>query len=234
MRVLLIEDDPSVAGSIELMLTSEDFQVETARLGADGVALGRVNDYGLIVLDLNLPDISGYDVLRSLRTGRIMTPVLILSGLADIQHKVKGLGFGADDYLTKPFHKDELLARIRAVLRRSGDQSENMIRCGDLVVNLDHKRVEIAGRDLDLTRREYEIIELLASRQGAPIAKEMFLNHMYGGMDEPEQKIIDVFVCKARKKIVQASGGRDYIETVRGRGYTLREPQAVKANTAFV
>jgi two-component system, cell cycle response regulator CtrA len=193
-----------------------------------------VNDYGLIVLDLNLPDISGYDVLRSLRTGRIRTPVLILSGFADIQHKVKGLGFGADDYLTKPFHKDELLARIRAVLRRSGDQSENMIRCGDLVVNLDHKRVEIAGRDLDLTRREYEIIELLAGRQGAPITKEMFLNHMYGGMDEPEQKIIDVFVCKARKKIVQASGGRDYIETVRGRGYTLREPQAMKANTAFV
>ena len=230
MRLLLIEDDPSVAGSIELMLTSEDFQVETARLGEDGVSLGRMNDYGLIVLDLNLPDISGYDVLRSLRTGRIRTPVLILSGLADIQHKVKGLGFGADDYLTKPFHKDELLARIRAVLRRSGDQSENLIRCGDLVVNLDHKRVEIAGRDLDLTRREYEIIELLASRQGAPITKEMFLNHMYGGMDEPEQKIIDVFVCKARKKIVQASGGRDYIETVRGRGYSLREPQAMKAN----
>jgi two-component system cell cycle response regulator CtrA len=229
MRLLLIEDDPSVAGSIELMLTTEDFQVETARLGEDGVALGRVNDYGLIVLDLNLPDMSGYEVLRSFRTGRIRTPVLILSGLADIQHKVKGLGFGADDYLTKPFHKDELLARIRAVLRRSGDQSENMIRCGDLVVNLDHKRVEIAGRDLDLTRREYEIIELLAGRQGAPITKEMFLNHMYGGMDEPEQKIIDVFVCKARKKMVQASGGRDYIETVRGRGYTLREPQAMKA-----
>ena len=234
MRLLLIEDDPSVAGSIELMLTSEDFQVGTARLGEDGVALGRVTDYGLIVLDLNLPDISGYDVLRFLRTGRIRTPVLILSGLADIQHKVKGLGFGADDYLTKPFHKDELLARIRAVLRRSGDQSENMIRCGDLVVNLDHKRVEIAGRDLDLTRREYEIIELLAGRQGAPITKEMFLNHMYGGMDEPEQKIIDVFVCKARKKIVQASGGRDYIETVRVRGYSLREPQAMKANTASV
>src|SRR5918995_5977622 len=147
MRLLLIEDDPSVAGSIELMLKSEDFQVETTHLGEDGVNLGRVNEYGLILLDLNLPDISGYEVLRSLRVNRIRTPVLILSGLADIQHKVKGLGFGADDYLTKPFHKDELLARIRAVLRRSGDQSENMIRCGDLVVNLDHKRVEIAGRD---------------------------------------------------------------------------------------
>ena len=234
MRLLLIEDDPSVAGSIELMLKSEDFRVETTHLGEDGVSLGQVNEYELIILDLNLPDISGYDVLRSLRAGRIRTPVLLLSGLADIQHKVKGLGFGADDYLTKPFHKDELLARIRAVLRRSGDQSKNVIRCGDLVVNLDHKRVEIAGRDLDLTRREYEIIELLAGRQGAPTTKEMFLNHMYGAMDEPEQKIIDVFVCKARKKIVQASGGRDYIETVRGRGYTLREPQALKANTAFV
>jgi two-component system cell cycle response regulator CtrA len=229
MRLLLIEDDPSVAGSIELMLKSDDFQVETAHLGEDGVGLGRVNEYDLIVLDLSLPDISGYDVLRALRVGRIRTPILILSGLADVQSKVKGLGFGADDYLTKPFHKDELLARIRAVLRRSRKHSEAVIRCGDLVVKLDQKRVEIAGRDLDLTRKEYEIIEVLASRQGAPITKEMFLSHMYGGMDEPEQKIIDVFVCKARKKMVQASGGRDYIETVRGRGYTLREPQAMKA-----
>ena len=175
------------------------------------------------------PDISGYDVLRSLRVGRIRTPVLILSGLADIQHKVKGLGFGADDYLTKPFHKDELLARIRAILGRSGGQSEAVIRCGDLAVKLDHKRVEIAGRNLDLTRREYEILELLATREGAPITNEAFLNHMYGGMDEPKQKIIDVFICKARKKIVRASGGRDYIETVRGRGYMLRQPKALKA-----
>jgi two-component system cell cycle response regulator CtrA len=229
MRLLLIEDDPSVAGSIELMLKSENFQVETTHLGEHGVSLGRVNEYELIVLDLNLPDISGYEVLRSLRVNRIRTPVLILSGLADIQDKVKGLGFGADDYLTKPFHKDELLARIRAVVRRAGHPSEAVIRCGDLAVKLDHKRVEIAGRNLDLTRREYEIIELLASRQGAPIKSEVFLNHMYGGMDEPKQKIIDVFVCKARKKIVQASGGRDYIETVRGRGYMLRQPEAMKA-----
>jgi two-component system, cell cycle response regulator CtrA len=166
MRLLLIEDDPSVAGSIELMLKSENFQVETTHLGEHGVSLGRVNEYELIVLDLNLPDISGYEVLRSLRVNRIRTPVLILSGLADIQDKVKGFGFGADDYLTKPFHKDELLARIRAVVRRAGHPSEAVIRCGDLAVKLDHKRVEIAGRNLDLTRREYEIIELLASRQG--------------------------------------------------------------------
>jgi two-component system, cell cycle response regulator CtrA len=229
MRLLIIEDDPSVAGSIELMLKSEAFQVDTTHLGENGVGLGQVNEYELIVLDLNLPDMSGYDVLRSLRVGRIRTPVLILSALADIDHKVRGLGIGADDYLTKPFHKDELLARIRAILRRSVGNSETVIRCGELVVKLDHKRVEMAGRNIELTRKEYEIIELLASRQGAPISKEMFLNHMYGGMDEPEHKIIDVFICKARKKIVQASGGKDYIETVRGRGYTLREPLALGA-----
>jgi two-component system, cell cycle response regulator CtrA len=225
----LIEDDPALAQSLQLMLRSEDFQVESTDLGQDGLNLVKVQEYDIVLLDLNLPDMSGYDVLRGLRISRVKTPILILSGLNGIDDKVKGLGFGADDYLTKPFHKDELIARIRAVVRRSADPSESVIRCGDLVVKLDQQRAEFAGRDLHLTTKEYQIVELLSMRQGSPITKEMFLNHLYGGMDEPEQKIIDVFICKTRKKLMEASGGRDYIETIWGRGYTLREPQGLKA-----
>jgi two-component system, cell cycle response regulator CtrA len=231
MRLLLIEDDPTVTKSIELMLRSEDIDVQTTELGQDGLDLGSVFLYDLILLDLNLPDMSGFDVLRSLRLGRIKTPVLILSGLSDIEHKVKGLGFGADDYLTKPFQSDELIARIRAILRRSGDRVESVIRCGDLTLKLDQKRAQMGRRDLGLTTKEYQMLELLAMRQGTPITKDMFLGHLYGGMDEPDQKIIDVFICKLRKKLMQASGGKDYIETIWGRGYVLRDPQPVRARS---
>ncbi len=229
MRLLLIEDDPTVAKSIELMLKCEDIDVQTTELGQDGLDLGSVFFYDLILLDLNLPDMSGYDVLRSLRLGKITTPVLILSGLNGIADKVKGLGFGADDYLTKPFQTDELIARIRAILRRSGHQVESVVRCGDLSVKLDQKRAEMGGRDVGLTTKEYQMLELLAMRQGTPITKEMFLSHLYGGMNEPEQKIIDVFICKLRGKLMQASGGSDYIETIWGRGYVLRDPEPVRA-----
>jgi two-component system cell cycle response regulator CtrA len=196
--------------------------------------LAEIYEALIVLLDLNLPDMSGYDVLRALRISRVKTPILILSSLNGIDNKVKGLGFGADDdYLTKPFHKEELVARIRAVVRRSAGPSESVVRCGDLVVKLDQQRAEFAGRDLHLTTKEYQIVELLAMRQGSPITEEMFLNHLYGGMDEPEQKIIDVFICKTRKKLMEASGGRDYIETIWGRGYTLREPLPVSVLNAL-
>jgi two-component system cell cycle response regulator CtrA len=231
MRLLVIEDDPTVAESIELMVRSEGMEAQTTDLGQDGLDLGSVFLYDLILLDLNLPDMSGFDVLRSLRFGKIKTPVLILSGLNGTEHKVKGLGLGADDYLTKPFQSDELIARIRAILRRSGDQVESVIRCGDLTLKLDQKRAEMGRRDLGLTTKEYQILELLGMRQGTPITKDMFLGHLYGGMDEPDQKIIDVFICKLRKKLMQASGGRDYIDTIWGRGYALRDPEPIKATS---
>jgi two-component system, cell cycle response regulator CtrA len=117
MRLLLVEDDPSLASSVRVMLRSENFDVQTAELGSDGIDLGKLRDHDAILLDLNLPDISGYDVLCALRRAKVDTPVLILSGLASVESKVKGLGFGADDYLTKPFHRDELIARLRAVMR---------------------------------------------------------------------------------------------------------------------
>jgi two-component system cell cycle response regulator CtrA len=224
MRVLLIEDDAGTAKSIELMLKTESFNVYMTELGEEGIDLGKVYEYDIILLDLNLPDMSGYEVLRSLRKGKVVTPVLILSGLASIEDKIKGLGLGADDFLAKPFHKDELVARIHAIVRRSKGHAQSVISIGDLVVNLDSKLVEIQGNRVLLTGKEYQMLELLALRKGSTLTKEMFLNHLYGGMDEPELKIIDVFICKLRKKLFNASGGLEYIETVWGRGYNIQEP----------
>jgi two-component system, cell cycle response regulator CtrA len=224
MRVLLIEDDRATAQSVELILKSESFQVYTTDLGEEGVDLGKLYDYDIIVLDLNLPDMSGFEVLRTLRVSKVKTPILILTGLDGVEDKVRGLGFGADDYLTKPFHKDELVARIRAIVRRSKGHPQSVINTEDLCVNLDAKTVEIGGVRVHLTGKEYQILELLSLRKGTALTKEMFLNHLYGGMDEPGSKIIDVFICKLRRKLADASDGKDYIETVWGRGCVLREP----------
>ena len=223
MRVLLIEDDSATAQSIELMLKSESFNVYTTDLGEEGIDLGKIYDYDIILLDLNLPDMSGFDVLRKLRVSKVRTPILILSGLAAIEDKIEGLGYGADDYMTKPFHKDELVARIHAIIRRSKGHAQSVINRGDLRVDLDSKTVEISGNRVHLTTKEYQMLELLALRKGMTLTKEMFLSHLYGGMDEPEIKIIDVFMCKLRKKLANASGGKDYIETVWGRGYVMHE-----------
>ncbi len=226
MRVLLVEDDPSTAKAIELSLASEGIICDTAELGEEGLEIGKIYDYDIIILDLMLPDIDGYEVLRRFRAAKITTPILILSGLSGPDQKIKGLGYGADDYLTKPFNKGELIARIQAVVRRSKGHSESVIRTGKLVVNLDTRLVEVDGRPLHLTSKEYGILELLSLRKGSTLTKEMFLNHLYGGIDEPELKIIDVFVCKLRKKLQEASGGDNYIETVWGRGYVLKDPEA--------
>src|SRR6202163_4495789 len=229
MRVLLIEDDTATAQSIELMLKSENFNVYVTDLGEEGIDLGKLYDYDIILLDLNLPDMSGYEVLRSLRVTKVKTPILILSGMAGIEDKIKGLGLGADDYLAKPFHKDELVARIHAIVRRSKGHAQSLIGIGDLVVNLDAKIAEVLGVKVQLTGKEYQIVELLALRKGSTLSKEVILNHLYGGMDEPDLKIIDVFICKLRKKLFNASGGKDYIETVWGRGHVLREPIEVES-----
>ena len=207
MRILLVEDDPTTSRSIELMLTHANLNVYCTDLGEDGIDLAKLYDYDLILLDLNLPDMSGHEVLRQLRLARVETPILILSGSDDTENKIKGFGFGADDYLTKPFHREELVARIHAIIRRSKGHSQSIIRTGQVNVNLDAKTVDVEGKTVHLTGKEYQMLELLSLRKGTTLTKEMFLNHLYGGMDEPELKSIDVFICKLRKKLAEATAG---------------------------
>ncbi len=230
MRVLLVEDDPTTSRSIELMLTHANFNVYCTDMGEEAIELGKLYDYDLILLDLDLPDMTGMDVLRQVRLARVDTPILILTGEDSTDAKLKGFGGGADDYLTKPFHRDELVARIHAIIRRSQGHAQSVIHTGQITINLDAKTVEANNKAVHLTGKEYQMLELLSLRKGTTLTKEMFLNHLYGGMDEPELKIIDVFICKLRKKLAEATGGENYIETVWGRGYVLRDPANAQAH----
>ena len=225
MRILLIEDDLVAARGIMLMLKSSGGVVDHADTGEEGLELSRHYDYDIVILDLILPDIEGFEVVRRMRIARNDTPVLILSGLSRPQVKVKGLGLGADDFISKPFDKAELMARIQAVIRRSKGFSQPSLRVGPLLLNLDSHEVTVNDEAVHLTGKEYAILELLVLRKGMVLTKEAFLNHLYGGMDEPEMKIIDVFICKLRKKLAVA-GAENLIGTVWGRGYMIREPAA--------
>ena len=232
MRVLLVEDDSTISRSIELMLRAENMVVDTADLGEDAIEIGKLYDYDIVLLDLALPDMEGTEVLRRLRAARIATPVLILSGLSQLENKLRCLSSGADDFLAKPFDRRELIARIHAIVRRSKGHAQSEIRTGRLSLNLAGRTVAVDGQPLHLTGKEYGILELLSLRKGTTLTKEMFLNHLYGGLDEPELKIIDVFICKLRKKLATATRGEHYIETVWGRGYMLRDPQHAEAVAA--
>jgi len=222
MRVLLVEDDLTAARGVSLMLKGVGAVIDHSESGEEALELLRHYDYDVVLLDLILPDVEGYEVVRRMRVARNDTPVLILSGQTRPQAKVKGLGMGADDFITKPFDKAELLARMQAVVRRSKGFSQPTVRIGTVELNLDSREVTVDSREVHLTGKEYSILELLVLRKGMVLTKEAFLNHLYGGMDEPEIKIIDVFVCKLRKKLA-AAGADNLIGTVWGRGYMIRE-----------
>jgi len=227
-RALLIEDDERSAQAIELALSTDGIVSDRAEFGTEGIDMMKLYNYDIIILDLMLSDIDGYEVLSRIRSLKIRIPVLILSGLSSIDQKIKGLGYGADDYLTKPFHAKELIARIQAIIRRSKGHSESIIRFDKVSINLDIRTVEIDKQVVHLTNKEYAILEMLIMRKGTVLTKEIFLNHLYGGIDEPDMKIIDVFVCKLRKKLRDASAGMNYIETIWGRGYILKDFEFLK------
>jgi two-component system cell cycle response regulator CtrA len=215
MRVLLIEDDSATAQSIALILRSDGHVCEIADLGAQGLEVGLAFDYDVIVLDLMLPDISGYDVLSKLRAARVHTPILILSALSGPEHKAKGQHLGANDYMTKPFHKGKLVTCLQALV----DSPTAMVS-----VNLTDRTVEVAGRPVHLTDKEFDVLKLLWLHRGTALSKQQILTHIYDGKRRPGSKIVDVFVCRLRKKLARAAGGKTYIETIRGEGYLIPRP----------
>lgn len=225
MRILLIEDDKALASSVEEMLKSASFVVDSCESATEGFEYAMAYEYTLVVLDLMLPDTDGYTWLKKFREAHHHTPVLILSGLSQKDNIIKGLGIGADDYITKPFDKRELLARIHALIRRSRGISNPIVKIGQISLDLNAKTVTIANKAIELTGKEYGLLEMLCLRKGSVLSKETFLNHLYGGMDEPQAKIIDVMICNLRKKINKYVGSDIYIETVWGRGYTIRDQE---------
>jgi two-component system cell cycle response regulator CtrA len=228
MHILLVEDNESTARTLELVLTSEGHNVSITSSGEEAIELADLYDYDAILLDLDLDDISGFEALRALRMKKLATPVIILTGSAEAESKVQALGSGADDYVTKPFHRGELMARINAVVRRSRGHAESIIQTGKIALNLSTRQVEVDGTAIHLTPSEYKMLELLSLRKNTVLTKEACLNHLYNGISEPEIKIIDVFICKLRKKIAAASGGDAQIETVWGGGYMLRDARQVR------
>ena len=221
MRFLLVEDDLLLTRGLVMVLKAENHVVDTTDTGEEALELARHYDYAAVLLDLMLPDMEGYEVVRRMRAARLETPVVMLSGLSRPSAKVKGFALGADDFISKPFDKAELMARLQAVVRRSKGYSQPTLRIGALELSLDTREVRVSGAPVHLTSKEYAILELLVTRRGLALTKQQFLDNLYGGMDEPEAKIIDVFICKLRKKLA-AAGMPNLIGTVWGRGYIVR------------
>ncbi len=222
MRVLIAEDEGLANRSLVQLLRSNGVIVDQVDTGEEALDLVRHYEYDVALIDLMLPDMDGYDVVRKMRSSRIDTPVIIQSALVQPQARVKAFSIGADDFITKPYDHAELFARMQAIMRRSKGYSQPTLRCGSVQLSLDSREVEVSGRPVHLTGKEYAILELLVLRKGMVLTKEVFLNHLYGGMDEPEMKIIDVFICKLRKKLAEA-GAPNVIGTVWGRGYMVRD-----------
>ncbi len=223
MRILLIEDDITIAQTIETKIASEGGVLDLSMLGEEGLEFSKMYKYDLIILDTSLPDATGYDILKELRSLQIDFPVLVISKSSSVEDKVKALSLGADDYLQKPFNILELIARVKAIIRRSKGNSNAIFRVGNLYIDFNSHSTYIDDILIHLTAKEQVLIEALAMRKGNVVSKESLLGQLYNPVDEPELKIIDVFVCKMRKKLYEASGGMNYIETVWGRGYALKE-----------
>ena len=223
MRVLVIEADPIASRGLTGLLRNGGAVVEHATTGDDGLDLVRHYEFDLVLVDLALPDGDGTEVVRRMRAARIETPAVVMSAQTRAEIKVRAFGAGADDFICKPYDPAEMQARLQAIMRRSKGYSQPTLMLGSLQLNLDSREVTVAGREVHLTGKEYAILELLVLRKGMVLTKEAFLNHLYGGMDEPEMKIIDVFICKLRKKLAEA-GAPNLIGTVWGRGYMVRDP----------
>lgn len=222
MRILLVEPCARKVEETTRHMEKAGFTVDHVDTGHDALGMLKSYNYDLAVMNVDLPDMDGFEVIRISRAARLPTPVMILSEEKAATSKVKAFSTGADDYVTRPYESMELTARMQAVIRRSKGYSEPTLRAGHLELCLGSREVSVHGQGVHLTGKEYMILELLLLRKGMVLTKDAFLNHLYGGMDEPEMKIIDVFICKLRKKL-QGAGAGHLITTVWGQGYVLRD-----------
>ena len=230
MRILLVEGDAAAAKTLTRVLQNAGFTVDGAETGEEALEMVRHYDYDIAVLELDLPDMEGSELLRRLRHFRHPVPAIALSSSALPAVRLRAFAAGADDVVSRPFDQCELVARIQAIMRRSRGYAAPVLQIGNLRLNLDSHEVSVDDRPVHLTGKEYSILELLVLRKGMVLTKDAFLNHLYGGMDEPEMKIIDVFICKLRKKL-QLVGAGHLISTVWGRGYMLREDDRLSAGS---
>ncbi|HEX9780431.1 MAG TPA: response regulator transcription factor [bacterium] len=224
MRILLVEDDARVSSFIRRGLREEHYTVDTAADGEEALFLAETNDYDLIVLDILLPKRNGLEVLRTLRGNRVAIPVLLLTAKDELADKVAGLDAGADDYLTKPFKFEELLARVRALLRRRGDVMPSALRAGDLELDSLRHRASRSGQELALTSREYALLELFLRHRNEVVTRTMLAEHVWEHDFDPMSNVIDVHIARLRKKIDDPFAVK-LLQTVRGRGYMLAAPE---------
>ena len=223
MRLLLADADPAATHLLSVVLEAQGWIVERTTTAEDTLDLARHYEYDAALLAQALPDMPGHETVRRLRAKGISTPVILLSAATHPAERVRALSAGADDVVSRQIDPEELIARLRAITRRARGHAQSLLSIGPVTLNLDSREVRVEGRSVQLTGKEFAIFELLVTRRGMVLTKDVILNHLYDGMDEPERKIIDVFICKLRKKLANASQGKNYIETVWGRGYVLRE-----------
>ncbi len=225
MRILIVEDEPKVASFIRRALEEERYAVDVCSDGIQGRDLASEVNYDLIILDLMLPGLPGLDVLKELRSGRVKTPILILTARSEVDQRVNGLDAGADDYLTKPFAIEELLARARALLRRAGGEPSGIVQVDDLILNPVTHDVTRGGQRIDLTSKEYALLEYMMRNAGRVLTRTMIAEHVWNLDFDTFTNVIDVYIRYLRNKIDRGRT-RGLIHTVRGSGYTLKATDA--------
>ena len=217
-RILVIEDEVRISSFLEKGLTSNGYATSVAATGADGLALARSGEFDLVILDIGLPDTDGFSILKDLRTRDTTLPVIILTARDAVADTVQGLEGGADDYVTKPFRLEELLARIKARLREDRSPETGVLEVGDAKLDLKTRRVSRGGSQIELSAREFALAELFFRHPGQVLTREQLLSNVWGYDYDPGSNIVDVYVGYLRKKL-----GGDLIKTVRGMGYRLEE-----------
>ena len=221
MRILIVEDEPKVASFIRRALEEESYAVDVCSDGIQGRDLASEVDYDLIILDLLLPGLPGIDVLKAVRDAKVTTPILILTARSKVDQRVKGLDAGADDYLTKPFAIEELIARVRALLRRASGDTAGILQVDDLVLNPISREVTRSGQHIDLTSKEYALLEYMMRNAGRVLTRPMIAEHVWDLDFDTFTNVIDVYISYLRNKIDRGHA-RELIHTVRGSGYTLK------------